>query len=48
MTLAIIQLDAEEDVSGNTLGEYSNLFYKGASTSAPLYLDYNTHMSPDK
>lgn len=48
MTLAIIQLDAEEDAPGSTLGEYSNLFYKGAPASAPLYLDYNTHMLPDK
>uniref|UniRef100_A0A1I8ECI3 Uncharacterized protein n=1 Tax=Wuchereria bancrofti TaxID=6293 RepID=A0A1I8ECI3_WUCBA len=48
MTLAIIQLDAEEDVPGSTLGEYSNLFYKGAPASAPLYLDYNTHMLSDK
>lgn len=48
MTLAIIQLDAEEDVPGSTLGEYSNLFYKGAPASAPLYLDYNAHVLPDK
>ncbi|CAG9536372.1 unnamed protein product [Cercopithifilaria johnstoni] len=48
MTLAIIQLDAEEDVPESTLGEYSNLFYKGAPASAPLYLDYNAHMLPDK
>ncbi|EJD74135.1 Sim1b long isoform [Loa loa] len=48
MTLAIIQLDAEEDVPGSTLGEYSNLFYKCAPVSAPLYLDYNAHILPDK
>uniref|UniRef100_A0A915PW86 PAS domain-containing protein n=1 Tax=Setaria digitata TaxID=48799 RepID=A0A915PW86_9BILA len=48
MTLAIIQLDAEEDVPGSTLGEYSNLFYKGAPASAPLYLDYNPHIFQDK
>ncbi|KAL3995481.1 PAS domain family protein [Acanthocheilonema viteae] len=48
MTLAIIQLDAEKDDPGSTLGEYSNLFYKGAPSSASLYLDYNAHMLPDK
>ncbi|KAM3718439.1 Single-minded [Dirofilaria immitis] len=49
MTLAILQLDAEGDIPGSTLGEYSNLFYKGAPTSASLYLDCNdAQILPDR